>query len=128
MTQVDHDAFTAFAPLLPVLETYVLTPTPGGVRSERAPSLEQAIREALGREVRMIHGDDPVTAEREQWDEGNNVLALSPGTVLAYERNRATNDCLRAAGIEVIEIPGTELNRGRGGARCLTCPIERAPA
>jgi arginine deiminase len=70
-------------------------------------------------------GGDHFEAEREQWDDGNNVLALSPGVVVAYDRNTATNKRLRRAGIEVLEIPGGELGRGRGGAHCMSCPLAR---
>ena len=66
-------------------------------------------------------------AECEQWNDGNNVVALSPGVVVAYDRNYSINANLRAAGIEVLEIPSSELGRGRGGGHCMTCPIDRDP-
>ncbi|MDP3967246.1 MAG: arginine deiminase [Nocardioides sp.] len=72
-------------------------------------------------------GLDPVTAEREQWDDGNNTLALAPRVAVAYERNNETNDRLEAAGIEVVRIAGSELGSGRGGPRCMSCPIARDP-
>jgi arginine deiminase len=72
-------------------------------------------------------GLDPVTAEREQWDDGNNTLALSPGVAVAYERNIETNTRLEEAGIEVVAIAGSELGSGRGGPRCMSCPISRDP-
>jgi len=72
-------------------------------------------------------GGDAYEAEREQWDDGNNVLAVEPGVVIAYDGNDDTNTKLRKAGVEVITIPGSELSRGRGGARCMSCPIAREP-
>jgi arginine deiminase len=72
-------------------------------------------------------GLDPVTAEREQWDDGNNTLALAPRVAVAYERNDETNDRLEEAGIEVVRIAGSELGSGRGGPRCMSCPIVRDP-
>jgi arginine deiminase len=72
-------------------------------------------------------GLDPVTAEREQWDDGNNTLALSPRVAVAYERNIETNARLEEAGIEVVAISGSELGSGRGGPRCMSCPVLREP-
>ncbi len=72
-------------------------------------------------------GLDPVTAEREQWDDGNNTLALAPRVAVAYERNDETNARLEEAGIEVVRIAGSELGSGRGGPRCMSCPVERQP-
>ena len=70
-------------------------------------------------------GGDIFEAERNQWDDGNNVVALEPGVVVAYERNEATNQKLSKAGITVLTIAGQELGRGRGGGHCMTCPIVR---
>ncbi len=86
---------------------------------------------AKAMEIDTLHqidtGLDPVTAEREQWDDGNNTLALAPRVAVAYERNDGTNDRLEAAGIEVVRIAGSELGSGRGGPRCMSCPVSRAP-
>ncbi len=86
---------------------------------------------AKAMEIDTLHqidtGLDPVTAEREQWDDGNNTLALAPRVAVAYERNDETNDRLEDAGIEVIRIAGSELGSGRGGPRCMSCPVSRAP-
>ena len=94
--------------------------------ADRAPFLEAAAA-AMGIDslAHIDTGLDPVTAEREQWDDGNNTLALEPKVAVAYERNVETNERLAAAGIEVIAIAGSELGSGRGGPRCMSCPIAR---
>jgi len=98
------------------------------VVGEARPFLAAAAQ-AMGIDrLRIIDtGLDPVTAEREQWDDGNNTLALAPRLCVAYERNVETNAQLERAGIEVIAISGSELGSGRGGPRCMSCPVERAP-
>jgi arginine deiminase len=96
--------------------------------ADAEPFLEAAAK-AMG--IDQLHqidtGLDPVTAEREQWDDGNNTLALAPKVAVAYERNDETNDRLEAAGIEVVRIAGSELGSGRGGPRCMSCPVSRDP-
>jgi arginine deiminase len=124
-TMVDRDAVVMYPPLADALDAYVVQP--GGV-GEREPFLAAAARAMGIGELRVIDtGLDPVTAEREQWDDGNNTLALAPGLVVAYERNTETNARLAEEGIEVALIAGSELGTGRGGPRCMSCPVLRDP-
>jgi arginine deiminase len=123
-TMVDRDAVVMYPAIAGSLEAYVVTED-GVVGPE--PFLRAAAAAMEIPELRVIDtGLDPVTAEREQWDDGNNTLALAPGVVVAYERNTKTNARLEAEGISVLPIAGSELGTGRGGPRCMSCPVARA--
>ena len=127
-TMVDVDAVNVFPNVLDAMEVFVLEPdTPDSLAVRQADGLVPAIEEALDRRLRVITtGGDAIGRMREQWDDGNNTLALAPGVVVAYARNQETNRRLRDAGIEVLELDASELCRGRGGSRCLTQPVQRA--
>jgi arginine deiminase len=132
MTMIDRDAFLVYPGVVEDARTWSVRPgdAPGALVVTPAANLFEAIAAALGLDsVRVFTtGGDAMEADREQWDDGNNVLAVEPGVVIAYDRNVDTNTKLRRAGIEVITIEGFELSRGRGGARCMSCPIERDSA
>jgi arginine deiminase len=129
-TMVDHDAVVMYPAVADSLVAHVVTPGPDNHVEVAAPEpFLRAAARCMGIDtLRVIDtGLDPVTAEREQWDDGNNTLAIAPRLCVAYERNVETNARLEAAGVEVVRIPGSELGTGRGGPRCMSCPVTREP-
>ena len=126
-TMVDTDAVVMYPNIVDSLSAFTIRQKSDGVTIERAAPFVEAAADAMGIEkLRVIDtGLDPVTAEREQWDDGNNTLALAPGVVVAYERNAETNARLADSGIEVLPIAASELGTGRGGPRCMSCPVAR---
>jgi arginine deiminase len=128
-TMVDTDAVVMYPNIVDSLSAFTIRRSASGVTIDRAAPFVDAAADAMGiGKLRVIDtGLDPVTAEREQWDDGNNTLALAPGVVVAYERNAETNARLEDSGIEVLRIAASELGTGRGGPRCMSCPAARDP-
>ncbi len=133
LTQVDRDTFTVHPEILSSLRVYRMTSAGRDSLqvTERTGTLEEILAGEMGLpRVKLIRcgGGDRVASEREQWNDGSNTLCIAPGKVVVYDRNYVTNAILRDNGIQVLEMPSSELSRGRGGPRCMSMPLRRAAA
>ena len=131
-TQIDYDKYTIHPAILGPLTVYEITPgvsDPTDLHIRRIDSKLEDILEKYTRtdHVKLINcgGDDLIASAREQWNDGSNTLCIAPGRVITYDRNYVTNELLDKKGIDVISIPSAELSRGRGGPRCMSCPVNR---
>jgi len=129
-TVVDVDTVVMYPGLAYTLTAHAISPGPDGLRVSRPQPFLEAAARAMGIERLQVIGTglDPLTAPREQWDDGANALCVDRRVAVCHERNAETNTRLEAAGIEVITVPGSELGSRRGGPRCMACPIGRDPA
>jgi arginine deiminase len=129
-TLLDRDKATAYPQVVGGIRSISLRPgkKPGTLDVREDKDFLSAVGDALGTKLHVVEtGGDAYQQAREQWDDGNNVVALEPGVVVAYERNTFTISKMREAGVEVVEIAGFELGKGRGGGHCMTCPVVRDP-
>jgi arginine deiminase len=129
-TMVDYDKFTIHPEIEEPLEVFEITIDRNG--KGRFSSRQEALVKILSAELKLpavellkCGGGDPMAAQREQWNDGSNTLAIAPGVVVTYERNYVTNDLLDKKGVKVLTMPSSELSRGRGGPRCMSCPVNR---
>jgi arginine deiminase len=129
-TMIDYDKFTIHPEIEGPLGVYEMTLDKNGELQFKA--LRDELHKILALElgvpaVQLIRcgGGDLLAAQREQWNDGSNTLCIAPGTVVTYERNYVTNELLEKAGIKVLRVPSAELSRGRGGPRCMSCPVNR---
>jgi arginine deiminase len=132
-TFMDRDAVTVYPKVVETARAFSIRPgaTPGALDVTPERSFLDGVADAIGirtKDLRVVTtGGDAAQQEREQWDSANNLLAVEPGVVIAYARNTCSNANYRAAGIEVVEIEGFEVGKGRGGGHCMTCPLRRDP-
>ncbi|MEG0829836.1 MAG: arginine deiminase [Anaerovoracaceae bacterium] len=129
-TMVDYDKFTIHPEIEGPLQIYEITLNKDG--RSHFESIQDDLKNILRDELNLpavelirCGGNDAMAAQREQWNDGSNTLAIAPGTVITYERNYVTNDLLMKKGVNVITMPSSELSRGRGGPRCMSCPVNR---
>lgn len=129
-TMVDYDKFLVYPEIETFTNSFSLKKSiinPKELSIHPLPNLQNGISKALGRKIHFIEsgGKNKISAAREQWNDSTNCLAIAPGKVITYKRNRYSNETLRNSGVEVLEIEGSELLRGRGGPRCMSMPLKR---